>query len=54
MNDFIPNWKRNGFESGDQAIEYAIGKIIEQKKTLKKVGLTDEIILNWKGKTIRI
>ena len=51
---FIPNWKRSGFKSKEDAVLHAIGMLMEKSKALKKHGLTDSVKIIWKDKVIEI
>lgn len=52
--DFTPNWKRSGFKNAEEGRLYAIGKIIQNKVNLKKLGLSNELIIIYKGRTLII
>ena len=45
-------WKRNGFKSKEEAMLYAIGKLIENKK-IRSAGL-DEPVVVWRRKVIKL
>jgi len=54
MTDFIPNWRRNNFKSKEDAMLYAISKLMEAGRRIKRLGLSDELFITWKGKIIKI
>ena len=51
---FTPNWVEHGFKSKEDGMLYAISKLMEAGRRLKRLGLSDEIIVVWKRKSIRI
>lgn len=51
---FIPNWKRIGLKSKEDAVLNAIGELVKKKSSLHRLGLTDKVTIIWKGKTIEI
>ncbi len=40
--NFIPNWKRIGLESKDQAIKYVLAAILNKRKEILDVGIGGE------------
>lgn len=54
MSECVPNWKRLGLKSADDAVLNAIGEIKKNEKAIKKCGLNNVITLIWKGKAIEI
>jgi hypothetical protein len=55
-SSFIPNWKRNGFNSKEEAMIKAINDVIASRGILKKKGLDagSGATITWQGYTIKI
>ena len=54
MTDFIPNWQRNKFKTKEDGMLYAISKLMESGRRLKRLGLSEELSVIWKNKIIKI
>jgi len=51
---FVPNWKRNGFKSKEEAMGHIIDCLFKNKKRILNAGVTDEVVFTYQNRVIRL